>query len=55
MKAEKFRLFEATLSDGTKKEVKFPRAKITEKYAILNAWHYAKVGSDEVISIKGIR
>ena len=66
MKANKYKRFEATLKNGTKVIAKAPTARLTEKYAIINMFHWINmsnkisdsapnsVKSDDIVSIKGI-
>lgn len=66
MKANKYKRFEATLKNGTKVITKTPTARLTEKYAIINMFHWINMSNkirdnsdnsvkpDDVISIKGI-
>ena len=66
MKQNKYKRFEATLKNGTKVIAKAPTARLTEKYAIINMFHWINMSNnirdnsdnsvkpDDVISIKGI-
>lgn len=64
MKANKYKYFEVTLSNGNIIKTKAPASKLTEKYAIINCYHWINkqnnvsdsegVKTNDVISIKGI-
>ena len=66
MKANKYKKFEATLNNGTKVIAKAPTARLTEKYAIINMFHWINMGNkisdsapnsvkyNDIVSIKGI-
>lgn len=60
MKQEKFKWFKVT-ANGKEYEVKTPQSKVTEKYFILNAWHYLscqhhiQCAAGDVTSVVGLR
>lgn len=66
MKANKYKRFEATLNNGTKVIAKAPTARLTEKYAIINMFHWINMSNNmpdsapdsvkynDIVSIKGI-
>ena len=66
MKANKYKRFEATLKNGTKVIAKAPTARLTEKYAIINMFHWINMSNNipdgapdsvkhyDIVSIKGI-
>ena len=66
MKANKYKIFEATLKNGTKVIAKAPTARLTEKYAIINMFHWINMSNkisdsapnsvkyNDIVSIKGI-
>ena len=66
MKANKYKRFEATLKNGTKVITKTPTARLTEKYAIINMFHWINMSNkisdsapnsvkyNDIVSIKGI-
>ena len=66
MKAIKYKRFEATLKNGTKVIAKAPTARLTEKYAIINMFHWINMSNNmpdsapdsvkynDIVSIKGI-
>ncbi len=64
MKTSKYKHFEVTLSNGNIIKTKAPTSKLTEKYAIINCYHWinkqnnildsAGIRPNDVISIKGI-
>ena len=66
METNKYKIFEVTLKNGTKVIAKSPTARLTEKYAIINMFHWINMSNNisdnsdnsvkqaDVISIKGI-
>lgn len=64
MKANKYKHFEVTLTNGNIIKAKAPAGKVTEKYAIALCYHWinkdtnvldsAGIKPNDVISIKGI-
>ena len=64
MKANKYKHFEVTLSNGKIVRTKAPSSKVTEKYAIINCYHWinnqnnvldsAGIKPNDVINIKGV-
>ena len=66
MEANKYKIFEVTLKNGTKVIAKSPTARLTEKSAIINIFHWINMSNkvsdsapdsvkhDDILSIKGI-
>jgi len=64
MKTSKYKHFEVTLTNGKVIKTKSPTCKTTEKYAIINCYHWinnqnnvldsAGIKPNDVISIKGV-
>ena len=64
MKENKYHIFAVTLKDGRVIKTKTPTGKVTEKYAMINCYHWINkqnnvsdsegVKTNDVISIKGI-
>ena len=66
METNKYKIFEVTLKNGTKVIAKSPTARLTEKYAIINMFHWINMSNkisdsalnsvkpDDIVSIKGI-
>ena len=54
MKAKKFRKFVITTKDGETIPCKAPSSKLTEEYAKLLAYHWAKIDKSRVETVKGI-
>lgn len=55
MKANKYRYFLVTKTDGTQIECKCPAAKITLKYANVVAYHYARIKREEFLRVDPIK
>ena len=66
METNKYKIFEVTLKNGTKVIAKAPTARLTEKYAIINMFHWINMSNKisdsapnsvkygDIVSIKGI-
>ena len=52
---KKYKSFILLLNNGKNIEVNAPTSKVTEKYALSVAYHWAKVNKDMVISVVGIK
>ena len=52
---KKYKSFMLLLNNGEKVEVNAPTSKVTEKHALLVAYHWANVSKDMVISVVGIK